>query len=145
MYLQYQLYPISSQQQEFLVPRYPDSWHCSTDTRKRINLLSHSFHSLFTAQMSLNWKILRAVLWKASNIVHGLMTLAADPSPFMSVKNLPLTSGMVKLDPSNLVFPDFSYSFSLPMPACFSCREESGYGIYSVINACNHLIYWEKL
>lgn len=106
--------------------RYPDSWHCSTDTRKRINLLSHSFHSLFTAQMSLNWKILQAVLWKASNIVHGLMTLAADPSPFMSVKNLPLTSGMVKLDPSNLVFPDFSYSFSLPMAACFSCREESG-------------------
>lgn len=51
------------------------------------------------------------------------MTLAADPSPLMSVKNLPLTSGMVELDPSNLVFPDFSYSFSLPMPVLAAGRK----------------------
>jgi len=53
------------------------------------------------------------------------MTLAADPSLFNSVKNLPITSRMVATYPSNLVFPGLSYSFSVPMPACFSFREES--------------------
>lgn len=53
------------------------------------------------------------------------LTLAADPSPLMTVKNLPLTSGIVELDFRNFVFPDFSYSFSLPVPAFFSCGEDS--------------------
>lgn len=52
------------------------------------------------------------------------MTLAVDPSLFKPMKNLPITSRMVEMYPSNLVFPGLSYSFSLPVPASFSFREE---------------------
>lgn len=59
------------------LPGCPNSLHCSTNVRKRIHLLSLLLHSLFTAQLSLNSKILWAVLWKTSNIVYGLSDLSS--------------------------------------------------------------------
>lgn len=145
VYLHHQLYPVcyisyilfllSSKNCRF--PGYPEHWHWSADISKRIHLLSRLLHSLFAAQLSLNSKILQTSLWRTSNVVHGLCDLSSSSISFGdgNEKNLTLTSRTVELDPSNLASPDFPYSFSLPVPACFSCREESGEGVYSVINA----------